>query len=140
VPPSQTAGFASLAHGWRGPWTGSPRLWRLCGIGLILVITTLALSPDPPPQIDTGWDKANHLLAFGALGWAAWGAVGPPPARAWPWATGVLVYGALIEVLQTLVPGRHGDAADLLADALGLALGWSGANVWASACKRLWRT
>lgn len=83
-------------------------------------VAWLALTPNPPPQADTGWDKANHGLAFFAMGMAA--------ARAWPGAAAVrlaaalLAYGLLIEIVQAFVPGRSADAADLVADAAGLAL------------------
>ena len=103
---------------------GTTRLWRIALGGLALWIAGLALTPDPPPQVDTGWDKANHVLAFAALGWVARGAAGPATDAAWRWVAAVMVYGVLIEILQTQVPGRHGEMADLLADAVGLAAGW----------------
>jgi len=86
---------------------------------LLAVISWLALSPAPPRNINTGWDKANHLLAFATLFLVA--------RRAWPGrglqlAGALLVYGGLIEILQMQVPGRSGEWPDLLADGLGLGL------------------
>ncbi|MEI6762218.1 MAG: VanZ family protein [Betaproteobacteria bacterium] len=37
---------------------------------------------------------------------------------------GTLAYGSMIEVLQSFKPDRMAEWADLLADALGLAVGW----------------
>ena len=37
---------------------------------------------------------------------------------------GTLAYGSMIEVLQYFKPDRMAEWADLLADALGLAVGW----------------
>ena len=37
---------------------------------------------------------------------------------------GTLAYGSMIEVLQSFTPDRMAEWADLLADALGLAVGW----------------
>jgi VanZ family protein len=45
-------------------------------------------------------------------------------------ATGLLAYGALIEVAQMFVPGRTASLADVVADAVGIALGLVLARVW----------
>jgi VanZ family protein len=98
-------------------------LWRLLLLGLLLAITWLALSPAPPRAMSTGWDKANHLLAFGSLAFAAVWAVWPRPAR-WGWLVlALLAYGLGIEVAQGLLPPREADWHDVVADALGIALG-----------------
>ena len=78
--------------------------------------------PDDVPVPGTGWDKANHALAFAVLallGSRGW------PARAGTVLAGLLLYGALIECLQTLTPTRVGEWADLAADAAGLAIAWT---------------
>ena len=87
---------------------------------LVIIVSWLAFSPKPPPAATLGWDKLNHASAFVALAFCA--------ARAHAGATlrivaGLLGYGVFIEVVQTFVPGRSGEAADLLADGVGLALG-----------------
>lgn len=87
----------------------------------LLAIGFLALTGAPPPALDTGHDKHNHVLAFGSLwllarsGWPQ-GAVGA-------WALALLAYGAGIEVAQSFTPTRHAEALDVLADGIGLLAG-----------------
>ena len=105
--------------------TRSPRAmqaWRIA-LGMLSVgVGWLALTPNPPPAADLGWDKLNHACAFAALAVAAY--FGLRSARARPAALGsLLAYGGLIEIAQTFVPGRSGEWADLLADAAGIAIG-----------------
>ena len=53
-----------------------PRLSRLAFWVAALVVLYFALAPVPEREPLTGWDKGNHVLAFGALavlgllGWA----------------------------------------------------------------------
>lgn len=96
------------------PW------WRLALAVLLCVISWLALAPRPPPALSTGWDKANHLLAFATLAVVAAMAYAD---AGWRIATGLLAYGGLIEVLQGFAPPRAADPADLVADGLGIAIG-----------------
>ena len=96
--------------------------WRITLLVLVVVIGWLALSPKPPPGVDLGWDKLNHACAFAALAAAACFSLRFERAR--PAALlALLVYGGLIEIAQTYVPGRNGEWADLLADAVGIAIG-----------------
>ena len=92
---------------------------------MLLAVATaaLALTPNPPAAINTGWDKINHLLAFAALGLCAQSSANDPRRPAWAWLALVLALGVFIELAQTQVPGRHAEGADLLADALGIACG-----------------
>jgi len=99
-----------------------PRLWRVLFVMMTMAVCYLAIVP-APPTLDTGWDKSNHLLAFGALAFAA-SLSGTPGAR---WqataALGLLAFGGLIEALQAALPLRQASLADLLADALGIVVG-----------------
>lgn len=85
-----------------------------------LLVLILALLPPKVPMPTTGWDKSNHVLAFGTLavlglrGWRE---------RTWLVLAGLLVYGVLIEYLQGLTPYRDADAIDVVADAVGMLLG-----------------
>ena len=97
--------------------------WRVLLVLLLAVVSVAALKPGSgAPSLGIG-DKVDHLLAFVSLAVAA--------ALSWP-ATrrhgalagiGLLAYGALIEIVQTQVPGRQGDVVDLAFDALGIGLG-----------------
>jgi VanZ family protein len=99
---------------------GTERPWRVALVVLLCVISVLALSPTPPREADLGWDKLNHLAAFGALAVTASLGFG----RAWARVgVSLLGYGALIEVVQAFIPNRSSDWDDLLADAVGIVLG-----------------
>jgi len=90
---------------------------------LLVVITWLALSPAPPKTINTGWDKANHALAFASLAFSAVWALWQRP-RQWPvLAAALLAYGVGIEIAQSFLPPREADWHDVLADGVGIALG-----------------
>lgn len=99
------------------------RLLRLLLAALVAALTWLALTPRPPLLLDTGWDKANHALAFAVLAANAALAWRRMPRRALVWAAVLLAYGALIELAQSFVPGRDAEPLDLLADAAGIAAG-----------------
>jgi len=90
----------------------------------IVVVTALMLLPRPPPLIDTGWDKLNHLLAFAGPMFAGLAAL---PRHRWAaicWlALGLLAWGAALELAQGWLPPRTASLADLLADAVGMLLG-----------------
>ncbi len=89
----------------------------------VVAVTVLSLTPaaelPPYPGI---WDKAQHFLAYGALGLCA--AIGFPR-RGMAMAAGIslVVLGAGLEIGQMFVAGREGDLADMLANGLGVALG-----------------
>ena len=128
---------ARVAHPWGSPstmpsmtratptfWTDNPHLRlsaRLTFAALIVVVSWLAWSPAPPPEATSGWDKLDHFAAFGSLscmaalgwGWARWRAV----------AAALVAYGVLIEWVQSFIPSRTAELADLLADGVGIALG-----------------
>lgn len=96
-------------------------LWKWAFGSVALVVLVLALMPPVPHMPTTGWDKANHLLAFAVLAWLGSHAY---PQRLALVLSGLLAYGALIEILQSFTTYRSTDWHDLLADGLGLVLGW----------------
>lgn len=97
--------------------------WKIVLLVLIGIVCYLTLTPKPPPGIDLGWDKLNHVAAFAALGFAS--CLGYPES----WRRRALVLcamvalGGLIELLQLYVPGRSSEWGDLLADAIGVGAG-----------------
>jgi len=101
----------------------STRHWRMLLAVLVVVISYLAVIPAPPREIDTGWDKLNHVMAFTALALA--GRFGfPGSLRRWAaLVLALIAFGGLIEVVQYFIPGRDSEWADLLADTVGIVAG-----------------
>ncbi len=106
------------------------RYWRVLVLLLIAAISFLALSPHPPTGLSTGWDKSNHALAFGSLGFCGFWCVATQRERWVELPLALLVFGGVIELLQLHVPGRSGEWPDLLADSVGIALGLLIATGW----------
>jgi VanZ like family len=94
--------------------------WRWAFWVCALAVLVLSLMPIVSHMPSTGWDKSNHMLAFAVL--IVLGLSGYP-GRMVLLLLGLLAYGGLIEVLQSLTPDRFAEWADLLADALGLIVG-----------------
>lgn len=104
-------------------WARAARLWRAMLVLLAAAIGWLALTPAPPLNLGTGWDKLNHVLAFAALAFSV-GLGFPASARLRAaLLCGLLAYGGSIEILQQLVPGRASEWSDLFADSIGIAGG-----------------
>ena len=94
----------------------------------LVVIAILSLWPGDDVPSGTGWDKANHLLAFLAL--AVMARLGYPARPFLQLGLWLLAYGGLIEILQSMTPTRYAEWADLAADALGIALGAVAVRWW----------
>ena len=100
------------------------RLWLkvLFRVALALIFVLSLLPSDRLPHIATSiWDKAQHALAFtllAVLALLAW-----PGRPVWRTAGALLLYGIAIEWAQAATGWRHGDAQDVLADAVGVAIG-----------------
>lgn len=99
---------------------GAP-FWRALLAVELAAICWLAFDPAPPAAAATFGDKINHAAAFAVLAFSArlaW----PRGSAAAVWVA-LLAYGGFIEVVQTFIPGRSGEWADLAADAAGIAIG-----------------
>lgn len=103
--------------------TASVRIWRALLVLLLVVVSYLALTPKPLDGYESGLDKLGHFMAFAALAFSAY--LSFPSSRGMRTALllGLLAYGALIEVLQLLVPGRSAEWGDWLADGIGMVFG-----------------
>ncbi len=97
--------------------------WRVALGAAVLAVLYFALTPTPPSDISTGWDKLNHALAFAALALAACFSAPMSPRRFAAVLVLLLGFGGAIELLQLRVPGRDAEWADLLADGVGLVGG-----------------
>lgn len=115
----------------------SPRLplwaWRTAFFGCMLAVMGLSLSPLDAPLPTTGWDKSNHLLGFSVM--AVLGCLAYP-GRWWVVLGGLLLYGGLIEGLQSLTPHRSAEWGDWLADGIGLLLGGALVRWWPGVWQR----
>ena len=96
--------------------------WKPLFWATVLGILVLSLLPSTTPMPTTGWDKTNHLLGFTTLTVLA--RLAYPAGRFWPKALGLLGFGVLIELLQSLTPTRSAGGADVVADGIGVAIGW----------------
>ncbi len=98
------------------------------GPAALLSLTIFVLSSIPGRQLGWvfGWDKALHALEYGALGATYLRALDPAALRvrlaAIAWALAAL-YGVSDEIHQLFTPGRSSDARDVIADAVGAAIG-----------------
>ncbi len=96
-------------------------LWRAALVLALAGILWLALRPQPG---GADWfehaDKLRHAGAFLVL-WAL--SRRSSGAASGLLMAGLLAYGVLIEVLQGFTPNREPSAADVLADAVGIAVG-----------------
>lgn len=111
-----------------------PALWRAWLGALVAASLWAFLSPAVPPLSGAGGppglDKAGHAGLFAALTVAALGSVSGRRARL---ALALLAYGALVELVQSFLPLRSADGWDLVADAVGIALGFA---AWRAARQR----
>jgi VanZ family protein len=103
------------------------KLPALAVMGGVWFLSSQSILPQPKGIL--GYDKLQHLLAYGVLAFCL-GFWFPPEKRTRP--AGVFVvftlavsslYGVIDEVHQRFVPGRDCNVWDWLADTLGAALG-----------------
>lgn len=96
--------------------------WLVLGFGLLTLGLMAALLPQPPTISLTLNDKLLHAGSFFLFMVWFGGLVLSP--RLPVVAGGLTLYGLAIEMLQTLTPSRQGEAWDLVADMVGVGLGW----------------
>ena len=105
----------------------SARLRAMCRVllpVLLLVVSWLAFAPATPEALSIAQvDKLKHLAAFAVLALVAHLGWLHAHRAVWWTATGLLLFGVFIEVVQSQIPTRTASAADVLADAVGIALG-----------------
>lgn len=95
-------------------------LW--IGLGFLILVTVTVLSLIPlPPQPPTGVDKLQHLMAYAAI--AGWFACCIHPRLLWVVVGFAVVWGLMLELLQSLTGYRMFDWLDVLANSGGALLG-----------------
>lgn len=86
---------------------------------ILIVVMVFSLLPVEhlPPIAFNWWDKTQHILSFfilGALGFTTY------PKNSVQLAFGLICYGVLIEVFQSLSGWRDGEILDWVADIIGV--------------------
>lgn len=100
----------------------TPTFWRLVFAGALASVLFASLMPVTGQPLVPGADKLGHGFAY--LGLYYLGALAFPGALVrWSLHLGLLVFGLVIEVLQARTGYRVMEAADVLANVLGAALG-----------------
>lgn len=96
------------------PW--KPAFWT-CAVAVLV----LSLAPAAPELPTTGWDKSNHLVGFIALALSGRRAY---PGHGLALFAGLLAFGGLIELLQSLTTYRLAEWGDWIADGIGVIAGY----------------
>ena len=91
-------------------------------IAVLAVILLSGLRPEPVPQVFNQQDKLHHMLGFAALMFTLRLAF-PQWRVLWAIVTS-LAAALLIEIGQSLLPNRQTSLGDMLANTLGVLLGW----------------
>jgi len=104
-----------------------PAGWRIASYFLMAAVLGIALAPEIWPWGDRpghDWylsDKWMHGLTFAGL--TIWYSGQYARASYWRFAFGLLLFGALIEVCQSMTTYRTAETSDLIADILGIGAG-----------------
>lgn len=91
---------------------------------MVAAIVWLSLTPSPPKiDIEQG-DKLGHFLGYGTImAWFAW-LYPARPARI-GYALGFVAMGVALEFVQGALGYRTFEVFDMLANALGVMIGWA---------------
>ncbi len=101
-------------------------LWIAIGWALVTAVVWLGLTPKLPEvgvlEFNQS-DKMGHLLAYAVLmGWFT--QLYHHTATRLRYAVGFTLLGVVVELLQGLGGARHFDIADMIANLLGVMVGW----------------
>lgn len=103
-----------------------PRRWQLASLLLLLAVMAFALVPSYwPRHVGNIWDisdKILHCVTFAIL--AIWFSGQYERSSYWKLVTGLLIFGALIEACQYMVPYRTAELGDMVADIVGILCGF----------------
>ena len=98
------------------------RVWLLLGWGMVFSVIVLSLIP-MDVDLGEGRDKVAHFVAYGSLSF--WfGTLFAGRARQLGIAIAFAAMGVAIEFLQGMTDYRSFEVADMVANAIGAALGW----------------
>ena len=107
------------------------RRWQAAGIAVLVLVLGFALAPagDMHDMAIMPSDKWLHGVTFAFL--TVWFSGQYRPRSYWRVALGMLAFGAFIELCQRMTSYRSAESLDLLADAIGIAVGLAIAAVGA---------
>ena len=98
------------------------RLWSW--LGWLMVVSVLVLSLMPlSVDLSEGRDKVSHFVAYGSLMFR-FGMLFPGLRNQVISALGFVAMGIAVEYLQRMTGYRSFDVADMVANAIGVAIGW----------------
>ena len=98
-------------------------LWVVVGWVLVVTVVCLSLVPSPPPIPGRFGDKGGHVLAYATL--MFWfGCLYADRARNRA-AVSLATMGLVLELLQGLGDHRFAEPMDMVANVLGIIIGWA---------------
>lgn len=95
------------------------RVWMAIGWALVALVVYLSLTPSMP-SVNTGWDKTDHLLGYGVLMFWFRQAFAPRVV----WIVFLILLGVAMEALQAQTSYRQPEVADMLANTMGVCIGF----------------
>ena len=98
------------------------KFWLALGWVWIAYVIYLSLIPEPPGMDGPWWDKIGHSMAYAALMLWFTQLYRSRVKKCWV-ALGLVALGIAIEFAQEQTGYRHFEVADMVADALGVAIG-----------------
>lgn len=98
-------------------------LWHAIGWALIMFVLHQSLTPAPLAIPGDEGSRIGHLAAYGTLmGWFSH--LHERRATRIAFALGFVAMGIVLEVIQGMTGYRSTDAADAVANSIGVCLGW----------------
>ena len=99
------------------------RLWLVIGWAMVVSVLVLSLIP-LSVDLSEGKDKVSHFIAYGSL--MFWfGLLYRGLRRETIVAIGFVAMGITVEYLQGMTGYRSFDVNDMVANAIGVAMGWA---------------
>jgi len=103
-------------------------LWLAIGWGLVATIIWLSVTPKPPDLGVEHGDKLGHFMAYGSvMFWFC--QLYPRYATRIAYGAGLIAMGVALEFVQRWLGYRSFEVADMVADAIGVLLGYTAASV-----------
>lgn len=97
-------------------------LYQISFFTTLLVIEYLATTTREIEMVSHSWDKLNHLAAFAVLYLLLTLAFGH--LKTWIRIILLMAFAFQIEIVQHFIPGRDFSLPDIVADAIGIFIGW----------------